>query len=246
MAPRPFRSRLLLPALACLLAVAAAPAFAQMGGGAGGGGGGQGGGGQGGGGQGGAQGGGGALASAAGVVIDANGVLRSQMVTDAGLSLERRKAAVAALPGDLQRKSTLRKVALSRLEAEVQRAAASGRGIPDDLLKLAGLTKVQYVFIYPAVDVGDAPAAGEVVIAGPAEPWMADATGRVVGTATGAATFWGSATNNRLFTSCATTGALPGIVMVDDADSFAIVGIKVKTAANVAQAAVVKLTVFFE
>jgi hypothetical protein len=188
MAPRPFRSRLLPSALACLLAVAAAPAFAQMGGGAGGGGGGMGGGGQGGGGQGGGQGGGGALAGAAGVVIDANGVLRSQMVTDAGLTLERRKAAVAALPGDLQRKSTLRKVALSRLEAEVQRAAASGRGIPDDLLKLAGLTKVQYVFIYPAVDVGDAPAAGEVVIAGPAEPWMADATGRVVGTATGSPT----------------------------------------------------------
>jgi len=184
MAFRLLRSRLLLLALACLLAVSTAPAVAQQGGGGmGGGGGGQGGGGQGGGGQGG---GGGLTAGAAGVVIDANGVLRSQVVADAGLSLERRKAAVATLPGDLQQKSALRKVALSRLEAEVRRAAATGRGIPEELLKLAGLTKVQYVFIYPGAD-GPA-GGGEVVIAGPAEPWMSDATGRVVGTATGSPT----------------------------------------------------------
>jgi hypothetical protein len=130
--------------------------------------------------------GGGGIGGAAGVIIDAGGVLRSHVVADAGLSAERRRAAVAALPGDLQQKSPLRKVALSRLEAEMRRAAASGRGIPDDLLKLAGLVRVQYVFIYPA---GDAAAdGGEVVIAGPAEPWIADSTGRVVGTATGSPT----------------------------------------------------------
>jgi len=186
MAFRPLRLRLLLLTLVCLATFTATPVRAQQGGGGQGGGGGGmgGGGGQGGGGQGG--GGGGLLGGAAGVVIDANGVLRSQIVADAGLSLERRKAAVATLPSDLQQKSTLRKVALSRLEGEVRRAAASGRGIPEELLKLAGLTKVQYVFIYPSA--GGPEAAGEVVIAGPAEPWMTDATGRVVGTATGSPT----------------------------------------------------------
>ena len=117
----------------------------------------------------------------AGVVIDANGVLRMQGVADAGLSAERRKAAAAALPGDLQKSSGLRKVALSRLEAEVAKAAAAGRGIPEELEKLAGLTRVQYVFVFPAE--GSEP--GEVVIAGPAEGWMADATGRIVGVETG-------------------------------------------------------------
>ena len=125
-----------------------------------------------------AQGGGG---GGAGVVIDAQGVLRTKIVADAGLSAERRKAAVAALPGDLQKPAALRKVALSRLEAEVAKAAATGRGIPDELTKLAGLTRVQYVFVYPATD--DSP--GEVVIAGPAEPWITDATGRVLGTVSG-------------------------------------------------------------
>ena len=44
---------------------------------------------------------------------------------------------------------------------------------------------MQYVFIYPADGSGDDAGPGEVVIAGPAEPWVSDATGRVVGAATG-------------------------------------------------------------
>ncbi|NBT12359.1 MAG: DUF1598 domain-containing protein, partial [Planctomycetia bacterium] len=63
-------------------------------------------------------------------------------------------------------------------------AAAAGRGIPDELEKLAGLTRIQYVFVYP----GEGSERGEVVIAGPAEGWMTDATGRVVGVETGAPT----------------------------------------------------------
>ena len=189
-------------AVGVLMAMQGVPLRAQGQGGMGGGGmgGQQGGGGmggqQGGGGMGGQQGGGGmggggtggGSMTAAGIVIDANGVLRTQVVAHAGLSGERLKAAVAALPADLQSTSPLRKVALSRLEAEVAKAAATGRGIPDELEKLAGLTRIQYVFIYPADDTGDRSGPGEVVIAGPAEPWAMDATGRVVGIASGTPT----------------------------------------------------------
>ncbi|MFM8435436.1 MAG: hypothetical protein ACKOBP_08895, partial [Planctomycetia bacterium] len=73
---------------------------------------------------------GGGATGAAGVIIDAQGVLRTHGVRDAGLSLERRKAAAATLPGELQKSSKLRMVSLSRLEAEVAKAAATGRGIP--------------------------------------------------------------------------------------------------------------------
>jgi hypothetical protein len=118
---------------------------------------------------------------AAGVMIDARGVLRTTAVADAGLSAAHRKAAVTALPGDLQKPSALRKVALSRLDAELAAAIAGGRGIPPELTRLAGLTRVQYVFVYPATE--NAP--GEVVLAGPAEPWLEDATGRVIGAVTG-------------------------------------------------------------
>ena len=120
----------------------------------------------------------------AGVVVDAQGVLRTQTVTDAGLDGERRRAALEALPGDLRQPARLRKVALSRLEAEYARAAGAGRGVPDDVRHLAGLTRVQYVFVYPAADGGP----GEVVLAGPAEPWITDTLGRSVGMGTGSPT----------------------------------------------------------
>jgi hypothetical protein len=180
-------SAVALVTLHVLIALQCVPALGQMGGMGGGmGGGGMGGGGMGGGGMGGGGRGGGMTAG--GIIIDANGVLRTHTVADAGLSGERLKAAVASLPADLQTKSPLRKVALSRLEAEVAKAAESGRGIPDELEKLAGLTRVQYVFIYPADGSNGDSGPGEVVIAGPAEPWATDATGRVVGAASGTPT----------------------------------------------------------
>lgn len=98
----------------------------------------------------------------AGVVIDANGVLRMQALPSAALSGERLRAAVSALPADLRKSSPLRKVSLARLEAELAQAAAAGRGIPDEQKKLAGLTRLQYVFVYPAEGGGT----GDVVIAG--------------------------------------------------------------------------------
>ena len=165
------------------------PAVAQFGGGGGGIGGGGGGIGGGGGGIGGGGGGiggggiggGGAGGGAGGIVVDARGVLRMQTAPDARLSAQHLKAAVAALPGDLKKAAPLRKVALSRLEAEVAKAVAAGRGIPDELAKLAGLTRVQYVFVYPATEG----AAGEIVLAGPAEPWITDPMGRVLGVESG-------------------------------------------------------------
>ena len=121
----------------------------------------------------------------AGILIDAQGVLRTQAVPAQQLSIAQRKAAVEGLPGDLRKKVSLRKVALSRLEKALAAHAADGRGIPDEIEKLAGLTRVQYVFVYPAE--GDTP--GEVVIAGPAEPWITDpTTGRVIGAESGSPT----------------------------------------------------------
>jgi hypothetical protein len=157
---RRFRRSVLVPILSFALTIApVAPLFGQGGGGGGG-------------------------FQSAGVVVDANGVLRTKAVADPGLTKEQRKAAVAALPGNLQKKVPLRKVALSRLEAAVAKHAADGRGVPDDIQKLAGLTRVRYVFVYPAKDGTP----GEVVLAGPAEPWIIDATGRAVGAESGSPT----------------------------------------------------------
>ncbi|MEN1679239.1 MAG: DUF1598 domain-containing protein [Planctomycetota bacterium] len=175
------RSAHLLTLIGLAAALATAPAFAQFGGGGGGlGGGGLGGGGGGlGGGLGGGGGGGGLGGGASGVVVNASGVVSRHIVPDPDGQLSRQRIAqsVSLLEADLKQPSELRKVSLTRLEAALAKKLAQG-GEPTEAMKaLAGLTKINYVFCYP--DTGD------IVLAGPAEPWAADLAGRVRGVASG-------------------------------------------------------------
>jgi hypothetical protein len=116
-----------------------------------------------------------------GVVVDADGVLRTHVVLDRGgyLTRQRLAAAKAALAPDLARPSKSRKISLTRLEAVVAERMATGQGITDEMRYLAGLTRIRNVFVYPET--------GDVVIAGPAEGFMANVAGRVVGMHTGRA-----------------------------------------------------------
>ena len=118
-----------------------------------------------------------------GISIDADGTLdvRTLKDFDGKLLAERLAAARAAKPGDLWAVAKLRKVSLTRLEAAVQAELARGRECSDVLQSLAGLTRLQYVFCYPAT--ADKP--GDIVIAGPAEPFALDAAGRAIGLRTG-------------------------------------------------------------
>ena len=116
----------------------------------------------------------------AGVEVDAQGVLRMKTVADptGQLTKKQAEAARAGLPGDLARKSDSRKVSLTRLEAQMAERLTKGQPITDDMRGLAGLTRVRHVFFYP--DTKD------VVLEGPAEGFMLDPTGRVVGIQSGA------------------------------------------------------------
>ncbi len=118
---------------------------------------------------------------ASGVVVDADGVLRTRVVRDPTgmLTRQRLAAAQAALAPDFARPSKLRKVSLTRLEAAIAAKLASGQGITDDMRFLVGLTRIRNVFFYPET--------GDIVIAGTAEGYMTDATGRPVGIHTGRA-----------------------------------------------------------
>lgn len=118
-----------------------------------------------------------------GISIDADGTLAAKTFTevDGKLLRERLAAAKAAKAGEIWGSSKLRKVSLVKLEAAVRAELAAGRR-PDDVLRcLAGLTRLQYVFCYPPA--GGLP--GDVVIAGPAEPFAFDAAGRAVGLKSG-------------------------------------------------------------
>ena len=114
--------------------------------------------------------------TAAGVVVDAQGVLQKHIFTDPGGQLvrERASAAKAALGPRLAALSRLRKVSLNRLE----QAILDHQGmLTDEMRYLAGLLRVRYVFYYPD--------SKDIVLAGPAEGWVTDLTGRIVGLTSG-------------------------------------------------------------
>lgn len=115
----------------------------------------------------------------AGVSVDADGVLRTKLIPDATgqLRQKRRDEARAALDRNVAAPSKLRKISLNRLEEAVKEQLAAGKRPTEEMMYLAGLTRVQYVFCYP--DTKD------IVIAGPAEGWAADPAGRVCGIQTG-------------------------------------------------------------
>jgi hypothetical protein len=114
--------------------------------------------------------------SQSGVVVDAEGVLRTKQYQDpTGMLLkERIQAAKSSLDPKVTAISKLRKVSLNRLEA----AIVARQGVPSDEMKfLAGLQRIEYVFYYPD--------SKDIVVAGPAEGWISDLAGRVVGISSG-------------------------------------------------------------
>jgi len=119
---------------------------------------------------------GGNVQNAAGVVIDGKGVLHKRSVTDPGGQVTRQRvaAAKASMPPELTRRSPSRKISLTRLEKRI----VENGGVPTDEMRyLAGLQRVRHVFCYPE--------SGDVVIEGPAEGWITNMAGRVVGMTSG-------------------------------------------------------------
>ena len=100
---------------------------------------------------------------------------------DPGFQLrkERVKAAKANLDKDLARESALRKISLQRLEAAIAKRKQAGLAPTSDMLYLAGLTRITHVFFYPET--------GDIVIAGPAQGYFEDISGRTVGLSDGSA-----------------------------------------------------------
>ncbi|MFN0051071.1 MAG: DUF1598 domain-containing protein [Planctomycetales bacterium] len=114
-----------------------------------------------------------------GVYVNPQGVMRQLTKEERGSQLEglHRRARSADLNDDLAQSSTLRMVSLRRLERAVAEAVAAGRPPAETLRRLAGLTRVQYVLVYPEEQ--------ELIIAGPAEGWRYDDSGRAVGLESG-------------------------------------------------------------
>ncbi len=81
----------------------------------------------------------------------------------------------ADLNTDMAEPSAMRLVSLARLEREVARRLADGLAVPESMMQLAGLSKIQYVFL----DKEE----GDIIVGGPAEAWQYNAQGQPLGIA---------------------------------------------------------------
>jgi hypothetical protein len=77
----------------------------------------------------------------------------------------------------VKRNSKMRKVSLRKLEMEISRLRQRGTSPTSEMEFLAGLTRVEFVFVYP--DQYD------IVLAGPAEEWKMHEQGEMVGAQSG-------------------------------------------------------------
>ena len=112
----------------------------------------------------------------AGVIVNAEGVLRTKTAAEADgqLTKERINAARAALNPKTAAYSRLRYISLKHLEKAIE----EGHGVAtEEMQNLAGLLRLRYVFFYPE--------SKDIVIAGPAEGWVTDGFGRFVGLKSG-------------------------------------------------------------
>lgn len=130
---------------------------------------------------------------AAGISIDADGVVKpvfSRVASDQLETVRRESLAKKHLPADMNRPSKLRKVSLVRLENAYRNLIPSNEagnggggddfgpsGWPVDMLYMAGLQRIDYVFI----DADEK----DLVVAGPAEGFAPDGVDRMVGVASG-------------------------------------------------------------
>jgi hypothetical protein len=122
-----------------------------------------------------------------GVFVDAAGTLRLRSVDSNSRQLAEKRG-VAPIESALtplgtattveaaRKASSLRFVSLPRLEREIIRRQKAHKPLDPDMLTLAGMQRVQYVFVYPD--------SGDLVLAGPAGDWRIE-HGRIVSTDTG-------------------------------------------------------------
>ncbi|HVC93024.1 MAG TPA: DUF1598 domain-containing protein [Pirellulales bacterium] len=112
-----------------------------------------------------------------GVSVDGFGVVTNVEIDTLKELGRRRSQEMQPVQGDLDQPSEMRMVSLSQMQAAIAEARGAGREIPDEVRYLAGIQRIQYVFVYPEKN--------DIVLAGFGEGWLADDLGNMVGKTTG-------------------------------------------------------------
>lgn len=113
-----------------------------------------------------------------GIIVDPKGVARLPTPPERQELLNAVRAQAAQVAAELNSRTELRKVSLRALEAALAELLSGNQErLPDEVLYLAGLQRVQYILVYPEQN--------DIVLAGPGEGWKFDANGNAVGVTTG-------------------------------------------------------------
>jgi hypothetical protein len=118
----------------------------------------------------------GVASAVGGISIDADGLLSNATVDQLGELGNLRRQAFQKVPDALKSVSDMREVSLKRVSAAIEECLKAKKPLPDSIRYLAGLQRIQYVFVYPEDK--------DIVLVGPGEGWKVDATGNVVGITT--------------------------------------------------------------
>ena len=118
-----------------------------------------------------------ALRVVGGVLVDSEGVVRSATKDDRAGVLREMREQIIQPSGKIAATTPLRMISLAKLQAEIKKSITSGEAIPDEVRFLAGLQRIEYVFVYPEHN--------DIVLAGPAEGWRVRDDASVVGVTTG-------------------------------------------------------------
>ena len=113
-----------------------------------------------------------------GISIDPQGQLTAAAPEMKRQLREEMLKALEKVPGELGTPVKMRKVSLRGLNDAVKAALANNGGVlPDAIKYMAGLQRIEYVFVDEANN--------DLILAGPAEGWTIDQSGNVVGVTTG-------------------------------------------------------------
>ncbi|MCG8652645.1 MAG: DUF1598 domain-containing protein [Pirellulales bacterium] len=117
--------------------------------------------------------------SVGGVMIDGAGVVRAATVAERRELANLLREATEPAAGEMAEPTEMRMISLKGLQEAITQSRQTGR-IPSDIEFLAGLQRIEYVFVDKEKN--------DIVIAGPAEPWKLREDGSVVGKVTGGST----------------------------------------------------------
>ena len=114
-----------------------------------------------------------------GVSVDADGVVARSDIDATGKLRTAREKTLARLTAEVTAANPMRKISLRGLQEAIDELRRKKRPLTDELQNLAGLQRIEYVFVDPE--------AKDIVLAGPAEGWRISDDGHVVGNRSGQA-----------------------------------------------------------